>query len=164
MACRWSAPSHYLNQCWYIVNWTFGNKIQWNFNWNQYIFIKEKAFENVIYNMASTSSWPQYVNSQCSTPFHYDIVHVHILYENISYHIYIQSQTFGFVIFVLFVVAMLSADREPCNQFIFFMEASMALGQRYDSRMYVCIYILHQPNIWVVYINILAKSFRFLIP
>ena len=26
--------SHYLNHCWYIVNWTLGNKIQWHFIWN----------------------------------------------------------------------------------------------------------------------------------
>ena len=28
----YSAPSHYLNQCWVIVNWTRRNKIQWNSN------------------------------------------------------------------------------------------------------------------------------------
>ena len=28
----WSAPSHYLNQCWHIVNWTLRNKLQWNHN------------------------------------------------------------------------------------------------------------------------------------
>ena len=28
----WPAPSHYLNQCWNIVNWTLRNKLQWNFN------------------------------------------------------------------------------------------------------------------------------------
>ena len=27
---RW--PSHYLNQCWNIVNWTIANKLQWNFH------------------------------------------------------------------------------------------------------------------------------------
>ena len=27
----WPAPSHYLNQCWNIVDWTIGNKFQWNF-------------------------------------------------------------------------------------------------------------------------------------
>ena len=32
MACRLWAPSHYLNQCWNIANWTFKNKLQWNFN------------------------------------------------------------------------------------------------------------------------------------
>ena len=26
----WSVPSHYLNQCWNIVNWTLRNKLQWN--------------------------------------------------------------------------------------------------------------------------------------
>ena len=41
MACRLSATSQYLNQCWYIVNKTLGNKIQWNFNQNSNIFIKK---------------------------------------------------------------------------------------------------------------------------
>ena len=27
-----SAPSHYLNQCWVMLNWTLRNKLQWNFN------------------------------------------------------------------------------------------------------------------------------------
>ena len=35
------SPSHYLNQCWNIVNWNIGNKLQWNCNRNQYIFIPE---------------------------------------------------------------------------------------------------------------------------
>ena len=40
----WPAPSHYLNQCWKIVNWTLGNKLQWNLNRNLYIFIQENEF------------------------------------------------------------------------------------------------------------------------
>ena len=28
-------------QCWYIVNWTLRNKLQWNFNRNSKIFIKK---------------------------------------------------------------------------------------------------------------------------
>ena len=44
----YSAPSHCLNQCWPIVNWTPGNKFQWNLNWNSVIFIQENAFENVV--------------------------------------------------------------------------------------------------------------------
>ena len=28
VACRLTAPSHYLNQCWLIVNWTLRNKLQ----------------------------------------------------------------------------------------------------------------------------------------
>ena len=42
----WPAPSHYLNQWWNIVNWTLGNKLQWNFNRNSSIFI-----ENVVCEM-----------------------------------------------------------------------------------------------------------------
>ena len=43
-------PSHYLNQCWVIVNWTVRNKLvkQWNLNRNFIIFIKENALENVV--------------------------------------------------------------------------------------------------------------------
>ena len=44
----WSAPSHYLNRCWCIVNWTLSNKLQWNFNRNSNIFIKENAFWSVV--------------------------------------------------------------------------------------------------------------------
>ena len=38
-------PSHYLNQCWRIVNWALRNKIQWNIN----------------RKMAAILSWPQRV-------------------------------------------------------------------------------------------------------
>ena len=31
---RYSAPSHYLNQCWIIVIWTLRNKLKWHFNQN----------------------------------------------------------------------------------------------------------------------------------
>ena len=60
VAC--SAPSHYLNQCWNIVNWTFRNKLQWNFNRNSNIFIQVFAFENVVRKMAFILSRPQWVN------------------------------------------------------------------------------------------------------
>ena len=39
----YSAPSHYLNQCWVIVNWTPGNKFQWNSNRNSVIFSCNQA-------------------------------------------------------------------------------------------------------------------------
>ena len=45
----WSAPSHYLNKCWNIVNWTPRNKLQWIINRNSYIFVQENAFENVVW-------------------------------------------------------------------------------------------------------------------
>ena len=41
----YSAPSHYLNQCWVIVNWTLGDKLQWYFNQNTKPFIHEKEFK-----------------------------------------------------------------------------------------------------------------------
>ena len=55
------APSHYLNQCWNVVNWTIRNKLQWNLKRNSYIFIQENAFENVVWKMAAILSRPQCV-------------------------------------------------------------------------------------------------------
>ena len=57
----WTAPSHYLNQCWNTVNWTIGNKLQWNFNRNPNIFIQENAFENVGCEIASILSRPHHL-------------------------------------------------------------------------------------------------------
>ena len=56
------APSHYLNQCWNIVNWNLRNKLQWNFNRNSNIFIQEYALDNVVCEMASILSRPQCVD------------------------------------------------------------------------------------------------------
>ena len=56
-----SAPSHYLNQCWIIVNWTLRNKRQWNFNQNTKLFIHENASENIIFEMAAILSWGRWV-------------------------------------------------------------------------------------------------------
>ena len=36
----WSVPSHYLNQCWFIINWTVRNQLQHNLNPNT-IFLGE---------------------------------------------------------------------------------------------------------------------------
>ena len=55
-----SVPSHYLNQCWNIVNWTFRNKLQWNLNRNSYISIQENAFK-IVWKMAAILSRPQCV-------------------------------------------------------------------------------------------------------
>ena len=44
------APSHYLNQCWVIANWTLRNKLQWNFDQNTKLFIHKNAFENIVCN------------------------------------------------------------------------------------------------------------------
>ena len=46
------APSHHLNQCQLIVNWTLRNKLQWNSNQNTKLPIHENAFANVVLEMA----------------------------------------------------------------------------------------------------------------
>ena len=45
------APSHYLNQCWNIVNWAISNKVKWNINQISYISIQDNAFENIVCEM-----------------------------------------------------------------------------------------------------------------
>ena len=52
------APSHYLNQCWNIVNSNLRNKLQWNNKQNSFIFIQENAFENVVCEMTAILSRP----------------------------------------------------------------------------------------------------------
>ena len=63
MACRLNGAKPLSAQCWNIVNWTLGNKLQWNFNRKSNIFIEENTFENVVCEMASILSRPQCVNT-----------------------------------------------------------------------------------------------------
>ena len=56
-------PSHYLNKCWNIVNWTLRNKLQLNSNQTSYIFIQENSFENVC-QIAAILSRPQCVKDK----------------------------------------------------------------------------------------------------
>ena len=70
MACHLAGtPSHYLNQCWYIVNWTLGHKLQWNLNPNLYFFIQEfkmhlkmASGKYGVWKMVSILSQPQCVD------------------------------------------------------------------------------------------------------
>ena len=85
------APSHFLNQCWNIVNWTLVNNLQWNFNRNSSIFIQENAFENVVCKIASISSRPQcvkqtmfYGGSEVIYPFFFFFFFFLIIYPLIS--------------------------------------------------------------------------------
>ena len=48
-------------QCWDIVNWTLGNKLQWNLYENLYTFIQANAFEIVVRKMAAILSQAQCV-------------------------------------------------------------------------------------------------------
>ena len=61
------ATSHYLNQCWNIVNSHLRNTFQWNLQRNSYHFIQENAFEMVVWNMAAILSRPQCVNKLYSS-------------------------------------------------------------------------------------------------
>ena len=54
----WTVPSHYLNQCWTIVNVTLRNKVLWNINRNSYVFINENGFEKVVCEMSTTCLGP----------------------------------------------------------------------------------------------------------
>ena len=58
----WSAPSHYLNQWWNIVNQTLGKKLQWNLKQNSFVFIQENALENVVWKMVAILSLPECIN------------------------------------------------------------------------------------------------------
>ena len=51
MSCCLTAPSHYLNQCWRIVNWTLRNKRQLNVSPNSNFFIEDYAFQNAACKM-----------------------------------------------------------------------------------------------------------------
>ena len=46
-------PSHYLNQCCVIVNWTLNNILQWNFNQNKNIFFHKNTSETIVCEMAA---------------------------------------------------------------------------------------------------------------
>ena len=52
----YSAPSHYLNQCWVIVNWIHRNKFQGNWIKMQNCFLHENAFENIAWDIAAMLS------------------------------------------------------------------------------------------------------------
>ena len=44
----YAAPSHYLNECWVIVNWNPRKQYQWNFNQNTKLFIPEIASQIIV--------------------------------------------------------------------------------------------------------------------
>ena len=43
-----SEPSHYLNQYWFVIDWTSRNNFQWNLNQNTTVFILEIWLKNVV--------------------------------------------------------------------------------------------------------------------
>ena len=67
IACCLIGPSHYLNQCWNIVNSHFRNKFQWNLKRNSCVFIQENVFENVVCEMVSILPRAQCATTQVIT-------------------------------------------------------------------------------------------------
>ena len=55
-------PSHYLNQCWQIINQTLSSMLQWNFPWNSKVYVQEDAFKNIC-KIVSILSWTQCVKT-----------------------------------------------------------------------------------------------------
>ena len=62
MACLLFSTKPYINQCWVIVKWTLGNKLQWNLNQNTKFFIHENASEYIVCKMATILSRGRWVN------------------------------------------------------------------------------------------------------
>ena len=68
------ALSHFLNQCWFIVNWTLRNKLEWNFNQNTKLFIRGNAYENIVCEMAATLSGSGgWFKAPINNHFHYQL-------------------------------------------------------------------------------------------
>ena len=55
---------HYLNQCWFIITWTLGNKLKRHFNQVPKLSFQENAFEKVVCDMAANLSCTNVLN-QC---------------------------------------------------------------------------------------------------
>ena len=58
----YSTTSHYLNQCWVIINWILRNKLHWNVNQNSRLFLPKIALENIVWGMAAILSRGRWVN------------------------------------------------------------------------------------------------------
>ena len=56
------APSHYLTQCWIIINWILKNKFHWHLNQNIALCIHQNASDNIVCEMAATLSRGRWVN------------------------------------------------------------------------------------------------------
>ena len=65
----WPVPSHLLNQCGNIFNWTLRNKFQWKLYRNWCIFSQEYAFNSVLWKMATILFRPQCVKFHHTNKF-----------------------------------------------------------------------------------------------
>ena len=74
-----SGQSHYLNQCLLIINWTSGNKHQWNLNQNTK-FVLKYFFENV-YKITCL-----FFRSQCINRWFMPITKLHFYWPPVRWH------------------------------------------------------------------------------
>ena len=72
----YSAPSHYLSQCWVFVSLTVRNKLQWNFDQNTKLFIHENASENTVCEKAAILSRGRRANTFRETKFQHIWTHL----------------------------------------------------------------------------------------
>ena len=84
----YSAPSHYLNQCWVIVNWTLRNKLQCNCNITkiQNFSFAKNASENTVCEKAPILSRGRWVKFPQHNPSHKGFICAFI--THLSYRIY----------------------------------------------------------------------------
>ena len=92
-----SAPSHYLNQCWVIINWTLRNIIQWNFDQNKKLFIHENSSENVVCERGAILSRGEMLCDDIAIRICIDVIRPGkvpewIIYHRVSIYTYTVSQ------------------------------------------------------------------------
>ena len=74
MACRLVGAKPLSEHiCWNIVNLTFKNKLQWNFNKKSYIFIQQNPIENVVWKLSAILPRSQCPKTQENGPLGYDL-------------------------------------------------------------------------------------------
>ena len=55
----YSVASHYINQCWLVVNWTHRNKPRWNLNQQITVFVQENDYGNIVHKVTTIFFRPQ---------------------------------------------------------------------------------------------------------
>ena len=102
----YSAPSHYVKQCWDIVKLTLRNKLKWNFNQNTKLFIHENASECIVYEMAAILSWGRWVNVVYHKKIPFLVPHIGgmylpvFLFDIFTFRYYWQVTTWSLVVFL----------------------------------------------------------------
>ena len=87
-----SAPSHYLNHCWLIVNLTIKNKFQRDLNPTSNIFIQENVSENIVCEMAAILSRGRWVNDNNADNGCYGDVNC-VNYNSPTSYTYLKART-----------------------------------------------------------------------